>query len=101
MIDRIQYGYDPAGNRTWRKDLAATDGGQDNAYRYDDFYQVEDAALGTLNINRSAIGAIPSEEEVFAHDPSGNWTHFTLDEGRVSAQDNQLNQINGSSYGIA
>lgn len=96
MIDRIQYGYDPSGNRTWRKNLAAEEGGQDNAYRHDGLYQVTESALGTLNLNQSAIGAIPSEEEAFAYDPSGNWTHFTkradgapvIDQSRVSNRDN-------------
>ena len=108
-LDRIQYGYDRANNRTWRRNLAAEDGGQDNAYGYDGLYQVKQAALGTLNLNQTAIGAIPSENEDFDYDPTGNWTHYTrsadgteeLDQSRVSNQDNQLTQIDGSSDGIS
>ncbi|NOY00629.1 MAG: RHS repeat-associated core domain-containing protein [Verrucomicrobia bacterium] len=107
--DRIQYGYDRASNRVWRKNLAATSGGQDNAYNYDGLYQVKRAELGTLNLNQSAIGAIPAQAEDFSYDPSGNWTHYTqsedgtemLDQSRVSNQDNQMTQIDGSSDGIS
>ncbi|MCB1077381.1 MAG: RHS repeat-associated core domain-containing protein, partial [Verrucomicrobiae bacterium] len=107
--DRIQYGYDRANNRTWRRNLAATDGGQDNAYGYDGLYQVKQAALGTLNLNQTAIGSIPAEDELFDYDPTGNWTHYNrsadgngvLDQSRISNQDNQLTQIDGSSNGIA
>ena len=108
-LDRIQYGYGPAGNRTWRKNLAALNGGQDNAWNYDGLYQVKDAALGTLNLNQTAIGGIPTEEQSFAYDPTGNWTHTTraadgadtLDQSRVSNRDNQMTQVDGSSDGIA
>lgn len=108
-LDRIQYGYNRVGNRTWRKNLAATEGGQDNAYRYDGLYQLEESALGTLNLNQTAIGAIPAEQEDFAYDPAGNWTNYTvneagsevLDQSRVNNQDNEMVQIDGSSDGIA
>ena len=107
--DRIQYGYDQANNRTWRKNLAATNKGKDNAYQYDGLYQVKQNAVGTLNTNQTAIGAIPGEQENFSYDPSGNWTNYqraengteVLDQSRVNNQDNQVTQIDGSSDAIA
>ena len=107
--DRIQYGYDRANNRTWRKNLAATNKGKDNAYQYDGLYQVKQNAVGTLNTNQTAIGAIPGEQENFSYDPSGNWTNYqraengteVLDQSRVNNQDNQVTQIDGSSDAIA
>ena len=71
--DRFQWGYDRAGNRTWKANLAATSGGQDEKYEYDTLYQITDFARGTLNINRSAIGAIPANEQTWTYDPTGNW----------------------------
>ena len=107
--DRIQYGYDRANNRTWRKNLAATNKGKDNAYQYDGLYQVKQNAVGTLNTNQTAIGAIPGEQEDFSYDPTGNWTNYqrsengteVLDQSRVNNQDNQVTQIDGSSDAIA
>ena len=106
--DRIQYGYDRAGNRTWRKNLAATAGDQDFAYGYDGLYQVKESALGALNLNQTAIGGIPAEDESFDYDPQGNWTRYQreedgeeiLDQSRVNNRDNQITQIAGSSDGI-
>jgi len=107
--DRIQYGYDMAGNRTWRKNLAATQGGQDFDYRYDGLYQVKESSLGTLNLNQTAIGGVPAADEQFAYDATGNWTKHTeresgtvtLDQSRKSNKDNQLTQVDGSSEGLS
>src|SRR5690606_2928361 len=63
----------------------------------------------TLNLNQSAIGAIPSREERFDYDPAGNWRRYRLsgdgetllDQGRTSNPANQLVQIDGSADGIA
>ena len=107
--DRIQYGYDKSGNRTWRKNLAATTGGQDFAYRYDGLYQVKESALGTLNLNQTAISGVPATDEQFAYDSTGNWTGYveresgtvTLDQSRKSNKDNQLTQVDGSSEGLS
>ena len=106
--DRFQWGYDRAGNRTWKATLAATSGGQDEKYEHDTLYQVTDFARGTLNINRSAIGAIPANEQTWTYDPTGNWDRYTtaddgtetLDQTRVHNQDNQITQIDGSNSGI-
>ena len=103
-IDAWQWGYNAASNRTWKKNLVATSG-QDEAYGYDDLYQVIRDAVGTLNTNRTAIGGVPGEEEDFTYDPTGNWLGYrkeangsaVLDQSRSNNQDNQLTQIDGSS----
>ncbi len=106
--DRFQWGNDRAGNRSWKANLAATSGGQDEKYEYDMLYQVTDFDRGTLNINRSAIGAIPANEQTWTYDPTGNWDRYTnaddgtetLDQTRIHNQDNQITQIDGSNTGI-
>ncbi|MCB1202879.1 MAG: RHS repeat-associated core domain-containing protein [Verrucomicrobiae bacterium] len=106
-IDAWQWGFNEASNRTWKKNLVASSG-QDEAYGYDGLYQVVRDAVGTLNTNRTAIGGVPSEEEDFTYDPTGNWLGYRKDENgapvldrtRSNNQDNQLTQIDGSSQGV-
>ncbi len=110
-LDHIQYGYNRASNRTWRKNLvaAASGGGQDEAYQYDGLYQLSDFSRGNLNINHTLVGAIPENEEQFSYDPTGNWLGYVrksdgavdLDQTRVNNQDNQITQLDASSDGIA
>ena len=103
-IDAWQWGYNEVSNRTWKKNLVAASG-QDEAYGYDDIYQVIRDAVGTLNTNRTSIGGVPGEEEDFTYDPTGNWMGYrkdangsvVLDQSRSNNKDNQLTQIDGSS----
>jgi RHS repeat-associated protein len=107
-IDALQWGYNEASNRTWKKNLVAASG-QDEAYGYDGLYQVIRDAVGTLNTNRTAIGGIPVEEEDFTYDPTGNWRGYrkhddgsiVLDQTRSNNKDNELTQIDGSSALLA
>ncbi len=107
MKDRIQYGYDRAGNRTWRKNLVAPEN-QDQHYLYDPLYQVTAAARGNLNLNQTAIGGIPAQRQTFSYDPTGNWDRYTttedgvevLDQTRIHNQANQITQIDGSNVGL-
>ncbi|MCF6311054.1 MAG: hypothetical protein L3J39_01255 [Verrucomicrobiales bacterium] len=107
--DRFQYGYDRASQRTWKSNLAASAGdNQDEHYSYDGLYQVTEAARGELNINRSTIGAIPTKQEAFSYDPTGNWDQYIestdgvidLDQTRKNNKDNQITQFDGSSDNI-
>ena len=107
MKDRIQYGYDRAGNRTWRKNLVAPEN-QDQHYLYDPLYQVTAAARGNLNLNQTAIGGIPAQRQTFTYDPTGNWERYTiaengvevLNQNRIHNQANQITQIGGSNTGL-
>ena len=106
-IDAWQWGINEASNRTWKKNLVATNG-QDEGYTYDGLYQVIRDSVGTLNTNRTAIGGVPNEDETFTYDPVGNWLAYrkdtngspVLDQTRSNNQDNQLTQIDGSSQDI-
>ena len=107
MKDRIQYGYDRAGNRTWRKNLVAPEN-QDQHYLYDPLYQVTAAARGNLNLNQTAIGGIPAQRQTFTYGPTGNWERYTtaengvevLNQNRILNQANQIVQIDGSNTGL-
>lgn len=98
-LDRVQYGYDRASRRLWRQDLAApVNAKQDRFYQYDGIGQVTKADQGNLNINRTAIAAVPSSAETFAYDPVGNWKSYQRDEAGFAVleqprQNNQSNQI--------
>jgi RHS repeat-associated protein len=109
-VDRIQYGYDRASRRLWRQDLAApASAKQDKFYQYDGLGQVTNVDQGNLNINRTAISAIPVEDEAFTYDPIGNWQHYKRDEDgfavleqpRQNNQDNQIVSLSGIASGIS
>lgn len=110
MLDRIQYGYDRASRRLWRQDLAApANAKQDKFYQYDGLSQVKQANQGNLNVNRTAIAAIPASSEAFAYDPIGNWLNFKSDENgfpileqpRQNNQDNQIVTLDGIAAGTS
>lgn len=110
ILDRIQYGYDRASRRLWRQDLAApANAMQDKFYGYDGLGQVTSANQGNLNINHTAIAAVPASAESFAHDPIGNWLNYKHDENgfpvleqpRQNDQDNQIVTLSGIAAGIS
>ncbi len=110
LLDEWLYGYNRASQRTWKSNYAATAGdNQDDFYHYDGLYQVTRAARGELNLNHTAIGAIPVKEEMFLYDPTGNWNAYVeksdgmidLDQTRKNNKDNQITQVDGSSEDIA
>jgi RHS repeat-associated protein len=109
MLDRIQYGYDRASRRLWRQDLAAPSSTrQDKFYAYDGLGQVTSANQGNLNINHTAIAAVPASAESFAYDPIGNWLNYqgdeagfpTLKQERKNNQDNQIVSLNSVAAGV-
>jgi hypothetical protein len=95
LRDGYQWGYDRSSNRTWRENMPEAADELDEHYGYDALNQVTDYTKGNLNINRSAIGGIPGEEQTFTYDPTGNWDRYTtsedgtetLDQTRVHNQD--------------
>ncbi|SKA77159.1 RHS repeat-associated core domain-containing protein [Prosthecobacter debontii] len=99
---QVQWGYNRGSSKTWRKDLlapAATS--QDQAYSYDGLQQIKQRQQGLLNINRTAIGGIPAQQENFVYDPSGNWQLYQhqaggvmdINEGRINNRNNQITQV--------
>ena len=68
-LERVQYGFDQAGNRQWRDNLVAS-GGQDEAYTYDGLSQLAKLQRGTLDASH-VITSVAWEED-FTFDPTGN-----------------------------
>lgn len=99
QLDRIQCGFDRDARRTWRRRTLTSN--EDNAYGYDGLSQVTGAARGNLNLNATAISAVPAQEENWNYDPTGNWRGYqtqangtvTLDQHRVHDKGNRLTQI--------
>jgi RHS repeat-associated protein len=77
-VDRIQYGFDRAGNRLWRQNVVAgTD--WDELYGYDGLYQLPNRKRGTLDSGHTGL-TNTVQEEGFSYDPAGNWTHASVAE---------------------
>jgi RHS repeat-associated protein len=106
----VQWGYNRASLKTWRKDLLApASTGQDQHFRYDGLYQVTERQRGLLNVNTTAVGGIPEQQENFSYDETGNWITYrqrneeelSIDETRVNNRSNQITQVDGSSAGVS
>ncbi|MDX1969447.1 MAG: RHS repeat-associated core domain-containing protein [Planctomycetaceae bacterium] len=104
-VDRIQYGYDRASSRIWRKNTVAAALGKefDEIYTYDRVHRLKDMARGTLNGSHTSLTS-----ETFAQcwtlDPTGNWTGFRQDDTGNGAWDlvqqrsaNKVNEIDAIS----
>jgi RHS repeat-associated protein len=96
-IERVEYGFDRVGNRTWRRNRIAPDENFDEHYAYDGLYQVTGLARGKLNQNRTAIGGVPTWAEGWRYDEMGNWLGYTangdgtdLDQRRTYNAANEL-----------
>ncbi len=80
-VDRIKYGYDRVGNRTWRENVVATSLGKefDELYTYDAVHRLQDMQRGTLNSGHTSLTS-----ETFARcwtlDATGNWSGFREDD---------------------
>ena len=103
VLDRLQYGFDRDGLRTWRRCTLTTS--EDNFYGYDGLGQVVTSARGNLNLDQTAIAAVPAGNEAWDYDPIGNWKGYTveangaatLDQSRVHDKGNRLTQcLNGA-----
>jgi len=87
QLERIQYGFDRNSRRTWYRHAVAT--GNDFAYSYDGLSQVTQSALGNLNLNSTAISAVPIQMESWNYDPTGNWQGYSV-EADGALTENQL-----------
>ena len=106
----IQYGYDAASRRTWRKDLTPhADDQHDRAYTYDALSQVKSADVGALNLNESGISGVPEQSETWTYDETGNWLAYEKDEDGTTSVDqsrrhnesNQITVIDGNGSDIS
>ena len=107
LVD-VKWGYSPSSQKTWRKDmLAPTATQQDQRFLYDGLQQVTERQRGVLNINHTAAGGVPAQQESFSYDETGNWVAYKKQENgrteinqtRVNNRSNQVTQIDASSVG--
>ena len=106
LLEQLEYGFDRDSRRTWRRRALTT--GQDDAYGYYGLSQVVNAARGNLNLNATAIGGVPAEDESWDYDPTGNWRGYrveengavTLEQERVHDKGNRLMQVEGSAGAV-
>ncbi len=103
-FERVNYGYDRASNRLWRRNPVA-DVGQDEYYANNGLYELTQLQRGTLDPDRTHITGTPSWEEDFQHDPNLNWAHYTtkvagtldLDQARTHNAANEITTLSGSA----
>jgi hypothetical protein len=74
--ERVQYGFDRAGNRVWRDNLVGTSN-QDEYYTYDNLYQLKTLKRGNLNAGKTDLSGTPVWQEDWNYDPTGNWRGAT------------------------
>ena len=81
-VERIQHGYDLAGNRLWRQTPvgAALGVNMDELYTYDGVNQLKTFARGRLTSDQSVITAgTETFAQAWSLDPTGNWSEFQED----------------------
>jgi RHS repeat-associated protein len=105
ILVNLAYGYDLAGNRTFRQDLVAEAAGAwfDELYDYDEMQRLRKLNRGTLTDGNTAITQ-PTLHQGWHLDATGNWTNFTnvdqtnsantLDQQRASNTANEITAIN-------
>ena len=99
---RIKYGYDRAGNRTYRENPVDTGDNHDEHYAYDGLHRLKDFDRGALNAGKTAISTLKFAQE-WSLDPTGNWSGFkqddngdttwNLDQSRTSNKVNEITAI--------
>jgi RHS repeat-associated protein len=112
-VDRYKYGYDRAGNRTWRENVVAgallSPVHLDEFYAYDDVYRLVSMDRGNLTgTPPTGISSTPTVEEDWTLDSLGNWQiHIqksggttTLDQFRVHNKVNELTQLTKLFFGV-
>lgn len=78
-LDRIQHGYDRAGNRLWRKNTVAEAAGVflDELYAYDGLYRLARLDRGQLNgTNTGIVSGTEDFTQAWGLDSTGNWSTF-------------------------
>ena len=105
-VDRIKYGYDRAGNRTYREQTCDSNSYHDEVYGYDGINRLTDFDRGTINANKDAISTLKFAQE-WNLDRTGNWSAFKedsdgdstwdLDQTRTSNKVNEITNITETS----
>ena len=105
-VDRIKYGYDRAGNRTYREQTCDSNSNHDEVYSYDGINRLTDFDRGTINANKDAISTLKFAQ-AWSLDATGNWSGFKkdtdgnstwdLDQSRTSNKVNEITDITETS----
>lgn len=104
-LSRIQYGYDRASNRIWRKNPTDPDQHYDWLYSYDGLQRLKDGERGTLNGTHDGI-TNPQFAQCWTLDETGNWQGFrqsdngsdwSLVQARTANTINEITGINAST----
>ena len=105
-MERIQHGYDEAGNRLWRINLADPTESHDELYAYDGVYGLRDMQRGTLNANETSIMPM-TFAQCWTLDAAGNWLSFQQDHSGSGIWDliqerspNLLNEITNMNNSV-
>ncbi|HEX7449814.1 MAG TPA: RHS repeat-associated core domain-containing protein [Pirellulales bacterium] len=109
-LDRIQHGYDRAGNRLWRKNAVADAAGVylDELYSYDGMYRLQEMQRGQLNASYNAVvSGTLTFAQAWGLDATGNWGRFwesdsgsswNLQQSRTSNPTNEIYSIAGGGW---
>ncbi|VTR93557.1 rhs repeat-associated core domain-containing protein : YD repeat protein OS=Isosphaera pallida (strain ATCC 43644 / DSM 9630 / IS1B) GN=Isop_2419 PE=4 SV=1: VCBS: RHS_repeat [Gemmata massiliana] len=93
--DRFQYGYDQAGNRTYRDNLVNTAFGE--VYSYDALDQLTGYSRGTLNGTKTGITGTVARSQGWDYDALGNFDSVTTNGTAQTRTANKQNEITGIS----
>ncbi len=96
--DRFQYGYDAAGNRTFRDNLVSAAFGE--VYTYDALDQLASFSRGTLNGPRTGITGAAARSQGWATDAVGNFTGVTTNgttQTRTANAQNEITAVGGAT----
>ena len=96
-VERVRYGYNPGGSRTWRQEVVAS--GQDELYSYDRLQRLVNMGRGTLDSVKGSLDVMTFAQQ-WALDATGNWAKFVttdlqaaaenLDQSRTSNRANEI-----------
>ncbi len=109
-LDRIQHGYNRAGNRMWRKNTVAEAAGiyLDELYCYDGIYRAQEIQRGQLNTsNNGLVSGTLNFAQAWGLDATGNWEQFwendsgaswNMQQSRAANQANEITSITGVGW---
>jgi len=96
-LDRIEYGYDRVGNRTYREVLTDSTNSFDELYSNDGLYRLDDLKRGQLNTGHTGMTSTDFEQ-FWSLDETGNWATFQQDDNGNGTwdlvQDRTSNKVN-------
>jgi len=100
-LSRVEYGYNRASSRIWRKNPTDSNREYDWLYGYDGLQRLATAERGTLNSGETAITS-PQFAQCWSLDATGNWNEFresdngsawSLQQARTANPVNELTDI--------